>query len=68
MKPGDLVRINRSKGERSHLHGKVCLLIEVSPSSVPVPAVSQWWRVLHCGDGGISNIPQVWLKVINEAG
>lgn len=66
MKPGDLVRINRSKGERSYLHGKVCLLIEVSPSSVPVPAVSQWWRVLHA-DGGISNIPQVWLKVISEA-
>jgi hypothetical protein len=65
MKPGDLVRINRPTRAWSRLHGKVCLLIEVSPSSVPIPTVSQWWRVLH--EGGIIKIPQVWLKVINEA-
>ena len=67
MKPGDLACINRPGKVWSHLRGKVCLLIEVSPSRSAIPTVSQWWRVLHCGDGGISSIPQVWLKVINEA-
>jgi hypothetical protein len=67
MKPGDLARINTHEGW-AHLHGKICILIDVPPHARNLPPEDRFWRVLNEGDRGISNIWQGFLEVISETG
>jgi len=67
VKPGDLARINNTDASWAHLHGKICLLIEIPPHARNLQPKDQFWRVLNEGDRGISNIWKGFLEVIHEA-